>query len=283
MPARRRASPPLSCSPMTGVCVLSPDQSQHVTWWVQAAQLGLQSLANPQKAPEMQAYMKTQMPFYGVPAPERARLLAQLKSAEPIRSPEVYESVVRQLWALPHREEKYMAIAVARSAPNFIKTEALPLYEHMIRSGAWWDFVDELAQHLVGTALAAEPERVYPVLDAWILHDDLWLRRTALLAQNRLRIHTDETRLFRYVLTCAHEKEFFIRKGIGWALREYAYVHPERVESFVHAHQQQLSGLSVREALKNIEKRRHRRASPTPSEPHEIHSSSPDSEEEEDT
>lgn len=281
MPARRRVSSTHPLSPMTGACVLSPDQHPHVMWWVQAVQLGLQSLANPQKAPEMQAYMKTELPFYGVAAPERARLLAQLKSAEPIRSPEVYESVVRQLWALPHREEKYMAIAVARSVPDFVKTEALPLYEYMIRSGAWWDFVDELAQHLVGTALAAEPERVYPVLDAWILHEDLWLRRTALLAQNRLRMDTDETRLFRYVLTCAHEKEFFIRKGIGWALREYAYVHPERVESFVHAHQEQLSGLSVREALKNMEKLRRRRASPLSSAPHEHQRPSPDQEEEE--
>lgn len=254
MPTRLRPWSPVMLTPMNGSVPLTPPQQEQVERLVLACQRGLQALADPEKAPAMQAYMKTEMPFYGVQAPDRQALVAQLKKNEPITSPSVYEHTVRRLWALPHREEKYLAIALARSVPAFVRTEALPLFEELLRSGAWWDFVDEIAQHLVGFALAAEPERVYPILDAWIQHPDMWLRRTALLAQNRLGAQTDEDRLFRYVLTCAHEEEFFIRKGIGWALREYAYVQPRRVEAFVRTHQQLLSGLSRREALKNIDK-----------------------------
>jgi 3-methyladenine DNA glycosylase AlkD len=80
----------------------------------------------------------------------------------------------------------------------------------------------------------------------------MWLRRVALLHQLEWKARTDEPRLFRYCLLCAHEPEFFIRKAIGWALRQYARTNPAAVRQFLTVNRAQLSGLSLREAAKHL-------------------------------
>ena len=212
----------------------------------------LHTLADPDKAEKMAAYMKTSMPFYGVQAGPRDQIVKTIASDIHLSSHDDYVALIEALWNLPHREEKYIAIRLARRFKPFITPASLPLYERLIRDGAWWDFVDELATHLVGTVLKNSPDQTWPTLDRWLHDPDLWIRRAALLAQNRLKSHTDPQKLFAYCLHLADEEDFFIRKAIGWALREYARTAPEAVRDFLNTHADALSPLSVREASKHL-------------------------------
>ncbi len=208
--------------------------------------------ADPTKALSMAAYMKTDMPFYGVQSPELKQILGDVKQRFELRTRRDYESCVKALWRLPHREEKILAIRVARMVKDRVVPDSLPLYERIIREGAWWDLVDETAIHLVGKVLLQHREETAPLMDEWLEDSDMWIRRTALLCQIGHKGATDHRRLFRYCRSRAAEKEFFIRKAIGWALRDYSYAEPERVARFVEKQGDRLSGLSVREALKAL-------------------------------
>lgn len=224
-------------------------ESADLTRYVQAE---LSALADPAKTGPMQAYMKTDMPFYGVRKPLRVPILGAMRSRFQPSGAEEYRENVRALWTLEHREEKYLAIAYASAFTRLVTIDQLDLYERMIREGAWWDLVDELAIVIVGQLVRDQRARMRPVLENWIEHDDLWLRRTALLCQIRHKGDTDAAMLFDFCLRRAHEKEFFIRKAIGWALREYARVEPESVRSFLDDHGDRLSGLSRREAARHL-------------------------------
>ena len=219
---------------------------------IEYVQSSLAAQANPEKGLQMAAYMKTEMPFYGVQKPSRTPIVRQVVREFPIEDRAEYEGLVLALWALPHREEKYIAQALAVSHKQFMIPESLPLYRRMIVEGAWWDFVDEVATHMVRHLIINYPGETWPVVDPWIEDRDMWLRRTAIICQVGAKEHTDPERLFDFCEQRAFEKEFFIRKAIGWALREYAKTSPEAVVGFVEEHRDELSGLSFREATKHI-------------------------------
>ena len=198
----------------------------------------------------MAVYLKTSMPFYGVAKPERELIARELKERFPVSTRQEYERVVLGLWRLPHREEKYFAIQVARTWRGFILPESIPLYRRLIEEGAWWDLVDEIAAHLVGSVLLHHRKELAPMMDRWIADSDLWIRRTAIISQLTHKDKTAHARLFRYSLARAVEKEFFIRKAIGWALRQYAYSALDRVSAFITRHRSKLSPLTYREAAR---------------------------------
>ncbi len=175
----------------------------------------LQSAADPSKTPGMQAYMKTEMPFYGVQKAGRTPILRQL-------------------------------------VKEFITPERLPLYRQLIVDGGWWDFVDEVATQLVRSLVINHPKDSWPTVDTWIHDEDMWLRRAAIICQVGAKDHTDPARLFRFCEVCIDEREFFIRKAIGWALREYAKTEPDAVADFINGRRDGLSGLSFREGSKHI-------------------------------
>jgi 3-methyladenine DNA glycosylase AlkD len=210
--------------------------------------------ANARQAVEMAAYMKSEMPFYGVKKPLRVPILRVIKSDFRPASQAEYEAGVRALWALPHREEKYLALEWAKAHKKWIGVASLPLYEELVRDGQWWDFVDLIASHLVGGVYLAERQEAEPWIRAWIEDDDMWMRRTALLSHLRHKEETDATVLFAHCLQCADEKEFFIRKAIGWALREYSKSAPDAVRAFLQEHETRWSGLTLREGSKWLKK-----------------------------
>jgi 3-methyladenine DNA glycosylase AlkD len=215
----------------------------------------LAQLSDPEKAREMQRYMKTDMPFYGVQKPGRTRVMRRLTRDFPPGDRDEYERLVLGLWHLPHREEKYLALGVATSHRRFIVPRSLSLYRRLIREGAWWDLVDEVATHLVRELARDHPDEAWPEIDTWIHDEDMWLRRAAIICQVGLKQKTDADRLFRFCRERSFEKEFFIRKAIGWSLREYAKTDPGAVAHFVRRHRDDLSGLSFREATKHIRDR----------------------------
>jgi 3-methyladenine DNA glycosylase AlkD len=204
--------------------------------------------ADSRRAVAMAAYMKTSMPFYGVPKPARELICRELEKRFAVTNHKDYVRAVLGLWKLPHREEKYFAIDIARTRRDFIVPDSMPLYRRLIEEGAWWDFVDEVAAHLVGSVLLHHRKEIAPLMDRWIEDDDMWIRRAAIISQLTHKDKTDHMRLFRYSLAQAAEKDFFIRKAIGWALRQYAYTAPDRVREFVTKNRNRLSPLTYREA-----------------------------------
>lgn len=222
---------------------------------ISALRAGLAAAADPTQAEPMRAYMKSAMPYYGVKAPALRQVCRVVFAAHPLASFAAWEATVRALWReASYREERYAAIELtgSRRYRDYQTLDALPLYEEMIVSGAWWDYVDPLASHQIGALLRRDSEVMRPTMLAWSVDADLWRRRTAIICQLGFKAATDEALLFACIEPNLTDRDFFIRKGIGWALREYAKTAPEAVRAFVHAHAATISPLSRREALKHL-------------------------------
>jgi len=221
----------------------------------QTVREALLALAEPARAPAMQAYMKSEMPFLGVSA---ARVKAACRSAfagYPFESAEIWRADVLSLWrGAKHREERYAAVALSghRNARPFQTLATLPLYEELIVTGAWWDYVDELAEHRIGPLLAAYPVPMRKKMLVWSRSPDLWKRRTSIICQMFFGKATDQPLLFSCIQPSLSSKEFFLRKAIGWALRQLAKHDPKAVRRYVQEHATELSPLSRREALKHL-------------------------------
>jgi 3-methyladenine DNA glycosylase AlkD len=160
-------------------------------------------------------------------------------------------AVAHACWARPEREYQYFACAYLRRYVAAGSAQLLPTLRDLATTKSWWDTVDTLAAHTVGPLVAAHPVLV-PVMDEWSADENLWLVRTAILHQLRYKERTDTARLFRYCARQAGHRDFFVRKAIGWALREYARTDPDAVRSFVDDHRASLSPLSVREATRHL-------------------------------
>ncbi|WP_217183027.1 DNA alkylation repair protein [Streptomyces sp. AC495_CC817] len=212
--------------------------------------LALRDIADPSLAPGQQAYMKSEMPFLGVRVPEVRRLTRRL--ARGITDHDALRGAALDLWrTATHREERYAATAITALRPLRGRLDMMDVHEEMIRDGAWWDHVDEVA-HRVGDTLAAHPEEITPLLRSWSLDGDLWIRRVSIIAQLGRRGDTDVELLVAAIAPSISDPRFFLRKAIGWALRDYGRTDPGWVLSFVAAHEGELSGLTRREALKHL-------------------------------
>jgi 3-methyladenine DNA glycosylase AlkD len=129
------------------------------------------------------------------------------------------------------------------------------VYEEIITTGAWWDYVDGVAGQ-VGNLLRSYPEQVRPVMRAWSTDKDMWKRRVSIICQVSFKKDTDLDLLYANIEPNLADRGFFIRKAIGWALRSYAWTDPEEVARYVAANEARLSGLSKREALRNVPRSR---------------------------
>jgi len=212
----------------------------------------LEAVADPEKAGPMAAYMKTEMPFHGVPQAGRTPIMKELVRTYPPTDNDDYRANVRALWDLPHREEKYLALGYARAFRDHHTPANLDLFLELVVEGAWWDFVDEIASKLVGGVLLRHRAETTPTIDSLVGDDDMWLRRTAIICQLNHKIETDTGLLARACTVNLADPEFFIRKAIGWALREYAKTDPDWVRSFVRDREHTMSRLSLREATKHL-------------------------------
>ncbi len=214
----------------------------------------LAGAANPEKAPGMQAYMKSVMPYRGVKMPQLRAICKRVFAEHALASCEEWQAAVLELWrGAKFREERYAAMELAgqKRYAEYRTPNVMPMFEEMIVTGAWWDYVDEVA-HLVGQLLRANRKQMRPVMRAWSTDENLWKRRVSITCQISFKRDTDLTLLYANIKPNLADRDFFIRKAIGWALRAYAWTDPDEVARYVRAHEAQLSGLSRREALKNI-------------------------------
>jgi 3-methyladenine DNA glycosylase AlkD len=212
----------------------------------------LRAHADATEAVPMAAYMKHHFAFLGLKSPGRMELTRQFWKENGLPGPEELAAVVRELWALPEREYHYTALELLRRMSGTFRPDDIALLEELIVTKSWWDTVDVIAGHLVGGLLERYPAMIPDYTDRWISSDDIWLQRTALLFQLRYKHKTDSALLFQLAARCADSKQFFIRKAIGWALREYSKTNPDAVVRFVQ--ETPLSPLSAREALKVVGK-----------------------------
>jgi 3-methyladenine DNA glycosylase AlkD len=217
-----------------------------------AVRAELAKLADPAKAVTMQAYMKSAMPYYGVPTPPRLALYRRLFQQFEFSSQAQWRAACLTLWReARYREERYAAIALTgyRRYLPFQTMAALPMYEEMIVTGAWWDYVDDIASHRLGYLLKAYPVKMGKRMLQWSRSKDLWKRRSAILCQLGFKQETDLELLNACIEPALDSPEFFLQKAIGWALRQYAWTDAEQVRSYCATHL--LKPLSRREALKN--------------------------------
>jgi 3-methyladenine DNA glycosylase AlkD len=220
----------------------------------------LGTAAEPERAPQMQRYMKSAMPYLGIRLPIVRRLARAAERARPLSSRPMLVATVRRLWDdAEYREERYAATELLNtaSARRLRSMELLPLYRELIVRGAWWDHVDEVA-HRVADIRADFPAEMDPVRRGWSTDGDMWLRRAAIISQLGARQATDVDLLTGVIQPNLADREFFIRKAIGWALRDYAWTNPEWARGYVTEHETQLSPLSRREAMRNPRDGAHR-------------------------
>ncbi len=211
----------------------------------------LTAVADGDRAEPMAAYMKHRFAFLGVKTPERRKVSKPwMAEADAARIAEVLR-FVETCWRQREREFHYVGTDVLAREATRLDAAHLARVEALITTNSWWDTVDALAAHVIGTMVHRHRE-LAEVMDRWIDADDIWLARTSILHQLRWKSDTDTSRLFTYALRRGSDEEFFIRKAIGWALREYAKTDPDAIRTFVDAHAEELSALTRREALKNL-------------------------------
>lgn len=205
---------------------------------------------NENDAEPMKKYMKDHFPFLGIKSPLRKELETEFfKESGILKEPFNHEFVV-SLWEKEEREYQYTALSYIGKYLKKLEKVDLGFIEHLITTKSWWDTVDALSPKSVGAIAKRFPEVIQETINGWSTHDNLWLRRSAILFQLKYKEETNEELLYSYILKNADSKEFFIQKAIGWALREYSKTNTASVKRFMEGYQ--LAPLSVREGSKYL-------------------------------
>jgi 3-methyladenine DNA glycosylase AlkD len=216
----------------------------------------LAQAGDPKKTAAMQAYMKSAMPYRGVQTAAQRAITRRLFTAHRLETAAEWRATCLKIWrAAEYREERYAAIDLTgfKYYREWQTLETLPMYEEMIVSGAWWDYVDSIASARLGPLLRLFPGQMRKKMLQWSRSRNLWKRRSAILCQLSFKTETDLDLLYAVIEPSLDSKEFFLQKAIGWALRQYAWTNPGEVRRYVRANAKRLSALSKREALKNIQ------------------------------
>lgn len=252
------AAHPSVAGPSTGALMAPPtDLGEEVVARLVAA---FEPAADPERAAPMAAYMKGHFPFLGIASGPRRALAKAALAGLPAPQEADVAAVAAGCWALDAREYQYAGADYVARWVRVCPPTFLPVVERLITERSWWDTVDTLAGHVVGPLVAATPA-LRAEMDRWLVSGDRWLARSAILHQLSWKERTDADWLFAARLARAADTEFFLRKAIGWALRQYSKTDEAAVRAFVAEHDAELSGLSKREALKWLDRRAARAAS----------------------
>jgi 3-methyladenine DNA glycosylase AlkD len=204
--------------------------------------------ANPANAIQMQKYMKDKFAFYGINSLLRKEIYKAHKNQHGLIPEKQTSEIVGWCWEAPEREYQYFAMEFLGKKQRKVHSEIIGLYEHMITNKSWWDTVDFVAANLVGSYFKQYPKSTREFTNKWMSSGNMWLQRTSLLFQLKYKAETNTTLLSSFIQSLSLSNEFFIRKAIGWVLREYSKTDADFVVQFVKTNA--LSGLSEREALK---------------------------------
>lgn len=208
--------------------------------------------ADPVIAAPMKKYMRDQFEYLGIKSPQVTALLREFIKTNGMPPFDKLDLISRELWSLPQREFQYLAMNLISKYEKKLEPEFISTLEYLITTKSWWDTVDLLASHPVGTIFKVYPKVKEKYLKKWRKSENMWLRRTTLLFQLGYKKETDFDLLCEIIKENLGSNEFFINKAIGWALRQYAHTNPTPVKKFVKA-AKDLHPLSRREALKNTD------------------------------
>lgn len=209
----------------------------------------LRKKMDPEKAPQMAAYMKNKFPFLGIQKPQRQQLTKEfIKEAK--KGKTVDWDTVSMLWNLPEREFQYLAVDYLIALKDYIKAEDIERIEKLITTKSWWDTVDAIASIIVGQICRNYPELIESHIMEWAVSSNIWLVRTAILFQLKYKENTNINLLSKIIMENSEQKEFFITKAIGWVLREYSKTNKEWVREFIGNNA--LQPLSIKEGSKYI-------------------------------
>jgi 3-methyladenine DNA glycosylase AlkD len=215
----------------------------------------LKRAGDPARALAQQAYMKSAMPYYGVPTTALRALCKAAYAEVQFEAADQWQAQVLDIWRNARfREERYAAIGLAgvKRFQRFQTPAAVKMYEEMIVTGAWWDYVDSIASNRIGPILRGYPAPMRRKMLLWSKSADMWKRRTSIICQLGFKGETDLDLLYACIEPSLGSKEFFLNKAIGWALRQYAWTDSVEIREYVRRNRERLSALSCREALKNI-------------------------------
>ena len=207
--------------------------------------------ADPIQAAPMKKYMRDQFEYLGIKTPQNKALLKEFISRHGLPPLDNLDEIMRELWALPQREFQYVGLGLLDKSEKKLPAKFIKTIEYLIVTKPWWDTVDAIAGHTVGTHFRRFPDAREKYLSKWRTTEDIWLRRTTILFQLNYKKETDFELLCEIIRENLNSKEFFINKDIGWSLRQYARIDPDAVKKFVNS--TPLHPLSRREALKHLE------------------------------
>ena len=209
--------------------------------------------AHKKNSVRMAQYMKGHFSYFGIKSPLRKKLQREWWQGESIKYKSELVTLISGLWELEEREFQYVALDLGKRYKKYLSPNSIPFTQNLVMTKSWWDTVDAIASHFVGAVVYNSPE-TRKIMDEWIDHKNMWIRRTAILHQLNFKEKTDSDRLFLYCEKRMGETDFFIRKAIGWALRQYSYIDSKSVIQFVKYHDSELSTLSKTESLKALKR-----------------------------
>jgi 3-methyladenine DNA glycosylase AlkD len=202
----------------------------------------------------MKRYMRDQFEYYGIKSPLRRELLRQFLKENDKPSGEGFKQIVKKLWENDHREMQYVAMDIMEKVVRKMDDSFLPFLEKLILQKSWWDTVDWIAPNGFGRVFQKYPHHIKPTTKRWIQSDNIWLQRSAIIFQLKYGEKTDYQLMFDYILYRAESNEFFVKKGSGWALRQYSKYNARAVIEFIKNHEDILSNLTKKEGLKWLER-----------------------------
>lgn len=207
--------------------------------------------ADPSQAPAMKKYMRDQFEYLGIKTPHSMALQKEFYAKQGLPEVTELDSILRDLWSLPHREFQYVAVGLLGRLNKGLPPEFVDTMEYLITTKSWWDTVDSIAGGTVGVHFKRYPAVKKKYLARWRKSANFWLRRTTILFQLNYKEETDFDLLCDLIRENLGSNEFFINKAIGWALRQYARTDPKAVIKFVKE-TKDLNPLSRREAMKHL-------------------------------
>jgi len=203
---------------------------------------------------DMSKYMKGHFYFFGIKNPLRQTIMREWWREQSIKNEYDLKFFISSLWKLDKREFQYVALDFGKRFKRLFTPESIPFIRECVTTKSWWDTVDTVASHFTGAVVYQYP-KTGKVMDKWIDDENMWIRRAAILHQLNFKERTNGDRVFRYCEKRMHKSEFFIRKAIGWALRQYSYVDGNAVFQIVKDNKSELSTLSKTEALKALKRK----------------------------
>jgi len=212
----------------------------------------LRAVSRPERAVQEKAYLKSDLEFLGASVWEIRRVVQAFSKGTELTHDTLLD-LVEALWVEPLHERRMAAVALLELHPWLLGPGDLPLIERLLRESRTWALVDGLATDVVGAILAASPLKVTPVLDRWAADPDFWIRRSSLLAEIRpLQKGAEMEPFLHRADAMLDEKEFFIRKAIGWVLREVGKRRQAEVIAWISPRTHRASGVTMREVVRHL-------------------------------